>query len=525
MARREAPWQSHGYPASYKIASLRSQCPSLCFRTFYDSVTIRMSFRANARNLENVNAMTQALNKDDLLGTLPPEWPQDLRPLIRNQVAESKTKVVVLDDDPTGTQTVHGIPVLTGWSSEILRAELENDGPAFYVLTNSRSLPLPDAQTMNAQIGRRLREAAEGSGRPFVVVSRSDSTLRGHFPGEVEALAEGLSRNFDAWIVVPFFLEGGRYTIHDTHYVDEGDSLVPAAETEFARDKVFGYASSGLREWVEEKTKGKIPAQEVLSISLHDLREAGPNRVTERLMDLQGSGVCIVNAASYRDLEVFVLGLLKAEAEGRRFLYRTAASFVQVRAGLSARPLLSRDELDLPETGGGLTVVGSYVPRSTQQLRELLGLPQITGLQMEVETILDQSRRPGEIERLTRLVDESLKKGEDVAVYTSRKLVTGQADENLAIWNQVSDAMTSVVKRISTKPRYMVAKGGITASDVATKGLNIQRASVLGQILPGVPVWRLGPESRFPGIPYVVFPGNVGGPAALADVVKTLMTQ
>ena len=468
--------------------------------------------------------MTEAINKDDLLRTLPPEWPQDLRPLIRKQVEESKTKIVVLDDDPTGTQTVHGIPVLTGWSVEILRTELENDRPAFYVLTNSRSLPLPEAQTMNSEIGRHLREAAEKSGRPFVVVSRSDSTLRGHFPGEVEALAEGLSQDFDAWIVVPFFLEGGRYTIHDTHYVDEGGRLVPAADTEFARDKVFGYASSGLREWVEEKTKGRIPAKDVLSLSLQDLREGGPNRVIERLTDLQGSRVCVVNAASYRDLEVFVLGLLKAEGMGRRFLYRTAASFVQVRAGISARPLLSRAELDLPEAGGGLTVVGSYVPRSTQQLHELLVLPQIIGLQMDVETILDESRRPGEIERLARLVDESLQKGEDVVLYTSRKLVTGEAEENLAIGNRVSDALTAVVKRISGRPRYMVAKGGITASDVATEGLNIQRASVLGQILPGVPVWRLGLESRFAGIPYVVFPGNVGGPTALADVVKKIMT-
>jgi uncharacterized protein YgbK (DUF1537 family) len=467
--------------------------------------------------------MTKAMNKDDLLRTLPPEWPQDLRPLIRKQVRESNTKIVVLDDDPTGTQTVHGIPVLTEWSVDILRTELDNDGPAFYVLTNSRSLPLPEAQSMNAEIGCRLREAAEKSGRRFVVVSRSDSTLRGHFPGEVEALAEGLSEDFDACIVIPFFLEGGRYTIHDTHYVDEGGRLVPAAETEFARDKVFGYESSNLQQWVEEKTKGKVAAQDVLSISLQNLREAGPNRVTERLMDLQGGRVCVVNAASYRDLEVFVLGLLKAEAMGRRFLYRTAASFVQVRAGISPRPLLTRDELELPESGAGLTVVGSYVPRSTQQLGELLALPQITGIHMMVETILDEDLRAGEVKRLVTLADESLHKGKDLVIYTSRKLVTGRVEENLAIGNRVSDALTSVVRGISKRPRYMVAKGGITASDVATKGLNVKRASVLGQILPGVPVWRLGPESRFPGIPYIVFPGNVGGPAALAEVVKKLM--
>jgi uncharacterized protein YgbK (DUF1537 family) len=466
--------------------------------------------------------VTKAIKKDDLLRTLPPEWPQDLRPLIKRHVRESNTKIVVLDDDPTGTQTVHGVPVLTGWSEEILQAELGNDEPAFYVLTNSRSLPLHEARAMNSEIGRRLRKAAEKSGKRFVVVSRSDSTLRGHFPGELEALAEGLSENFDAWIVIPFFLEGGRYTIRDTHYVDDGSLLIPAAETEFARDKVFGYTASDLRQWVEEKTQGIIAAHDVLSISLEDLREAGPNQVAESLMGLQGGRVCVVNAAAYRDLEVFVLGLLKAEAQGRRFIYRTAASFVQVRAGISPLPLLCLADLAPLESGGGLTIVGSHVPKTTKQLDALLSLPDVKSLEVDVETILDQSRRQAELERLVCLVDESLQRGETVVVYTSRRLVSGQAEENLAIGNRVSEALTSVVQRISTKPRYIIAKGGITASDVATKGLNIKRASVLGQILPGVPVWRLGSESRFPGIPYIVFPGNVGGPTALAEVVKNL---
>jgi len=467
-------------------------------------------------------SMTKSVKKDDLLRALPPEWPHDLRPLIADRVMESDTKIVVLDDDPTGTQTVHGVPVLTEWSAGILRAELEREGTAFYVLTNSRSLPLPQARSMNLEIGRSLRLASKKSGLPFAVVSRSDSTLRGHFPGEVDALADGLAQDFDAWIVVPFFLEGGRYTIRDTHYVDEGGSLVPAAQTEFARDKVFGYESSDLRKWVEEKTGKAVPSESVLSVSLDDLRKGGPDRVTELLSRLHGARVCIVNAAGYRDLEVFVLGLLKAEAMGRRFLYRTAASFVQVRAGIRPRPLLSRDDLGLPETGGGLTVVGSHVPRSTQQLRELLALRDVIGGEIRVESILDEGRRTAEIERLARLADESIRRGEDLVIYTSRRLITGRAEENLAIGSRVSEALTSVVRLISSKPRYLIAKGGITASDIATKGLNVKRAMVLGQILPGVPVWRLGSESRFPGIPYVVFPGNVGGGDALASTVQTL---
>ena len=460
--------------------------------------------------------------KDALLRTLPPEWPQSLRQPVREQVKASQTKVVVLDDDPTGTQTVHGVFVLTDWSAENLGSALQDDAPAFYILTNSRSLPLSNARSMNLQIARNLQEAAVRTGTRFVVVSRSDSTLRGHFPGEMEALSDSLSQSFDGWLVVPFFLEGGRYTIHDIHYVEEDGWLVPAAETDFARDKVFGYKASNLRQWVEEKTQGRIPSRDVHAISIEHLREAGPNQVREHLLDLRDRDVCIVNAASYRDLEVFVLGLLRAEAMGRRFLYRTAASFVQVRAGLSPRPPLSREELGLHEAGGGLTIVGSHVPKSTQQLQELLALPGMVPIEIDVETILDHRRNQAEISRVLDLTDKNLIKGKDVAVYTSRKLNTGLAEENLSIGRRVSEALTSLVKRLPTKPRYLVAKGGITASDVATKGLGVMKALVLGQILPGVPVWRLGPESRFHAIPYVVFPGNVGGPQALAEAVNTL---
>jgi uncharacterized protein YgbK (DUF1537 family) len=467
-----------------------------------------------------------SVNREDLFRDLPPGWPDDLLPIIREQVVASKRKVVVLDDDPTGTQTVHNTPVLTEWSMETIESEFHKDCPVFYILTNSRSLPLPAARALNTEIGRNLAEAGKRVNRNFVVVSRSDSTLRGHFPGEVEALASGLGTNFDGWIVIPFFLEGGRYTVGDTHYVEEKGWLVPAAETEFARDSVFGYGSSNLRDWVEEKTDRRVPSEQVASISIEDLRMGGPAAVTERLAALQGSKICVVNAAGYRDVEVFVKGLLDAEAQGRRFLYRSAASFVRVRAGVSARPLLSSADLDMPSCGGGLTLVGSYVPKTTRQIEKLLALPQVTGIEMNVEAILDGSRRAVEIDRVCTSAEPLLQSGGHVVIYTSRRLITaGQAEGDLSIGNRVSEALITTLRRLTASLRYLIAKGGITSSDVATKGLNVRRALVLGQILPGVPVWRLGPESRHAGIPYVVFPGNVGGDDALADTVKSLSAK
>ena len=469
-------------------------------------------------------------NLKETLEHLLPEWSMDLLRSIQERTRASGKKVVVLDDDPTGTQTVHNVAVLTEWPLETLVAELRAGAPVFYLLTNSRSLPSAEARALSQSIGSSLREASRRAGVEIAVISRSDSTLRGHFPGEVEALAESLQAGaepFDAWLIVPFFIEGGRYTIDDVHYVAEGDVLVPAGQTEFARDKSFGYQSSNLREWVAEKTGGSIPVGKVASISIEDLRAGGPEQVTRQLLALPRGAVCVVNAASYRDLEVFVLGLLDAEARGKRYLYRTAASFVRVRAGIAPHPLLTARDVLAPsptnERPAGLVVAGSYVPKTTAQLEALIQQLAVRPVEIQVERLLDKTSRADEIERARGAVNEQLAAGRDTVLYTSRQLVSRDgAEQNLAIGAVVSESLVAVVQGLQTRPAYLLAKGGITSSDLATHGLGIRRAQVLGQILPGVPVWQAGPESRYPGLPYIVFPGNVGGPDALVSIIRAL---
>lgn len=468
--------------------------------------------------------MGHLINTHQFLAELSPEWPVDLLPELQQRVRVERRKIVVLDDDPTGTQTVHDVPVLTEWSVSALGAEFANDLPALFVLTNSRSLPLPDAETLNRTIGSNLRQAAQQTGRAFAVVSRSDSTLRGHFPGEVRALAEALEIDFDAWLIIPFFLEGGRYTVHNTHYVDEGGCLTPVGETPYAQDPVFGYRASNLTAWVEEKTGAKVAATEVAAISIDDIRRGGPGQVTARLLNLPHGACCVINAASYRDLEVAVAGILEAEAQGCRFLYRTAASFARVRAGIGPRSLLHKDELGELSPGGGLVVVGSYVPKTTAQVTALFALPGVVGIEVEAALLLDHDRREREIARVARQADEALARGQNTVIYTSRTLITGDdVNSSLTIGKRISEGLVNIICAIRVRPRYLVAKGGITASDVATQGLQVRRALVLGQILPGVPVWQLGAESCYPGMPYVVFPGNVGGPEALVEIVARLV--
>ncbi len=464
------------------------------------------------------------VNKDELLRSLPDEWQEDLLPEIQTLVEKSGTKIVVVDDDPTGTQTIYNVPVLTEWSQESLTTVLSEQGVLFYILANSRSLPLSQAQTLNREIAVNLQSASKASGRDFVVVSRSDSTLRGHYPGEVIALMEGLEQTFDGVLIIPFFLEGGRLTIDDVHYVAEGEWLIPAAETEYAKDASFGYKNSNLRAWVNEKHRGKLQAEDTSSISIDALRQGGPEAVATALSRINWRQVCVVNAVTYRDMEVFVAGLLRAEAAGKRFIYRTAASFVRVRAGLRPRSLLNSADLAISaDKHGGLIVAGSYIKKSTTQIEAVKSLPSVASLEVAVERLLDASSREDEIQRVADAGNQSLATGQDTLIYTSRRLITGRDESSsLEIGQTVSAALIEIVDRLSERPRWIIAKGGITSSDIATKALKVRRADVLGQAIPGIPIWRTDGASRWPGLIYVVFPGNVGGPEAIAEMIQIL---
>jgi uncharacterized protein YgbK (DUF1537 family) len=486
-------------------------------------------------------AQPAPIAKDELLGGLPPEWSEDPLPAIRTALGESGRTFGVLDDDPTGPQTVHGALVVTGWSEEELAEALSERRQFFYILTNTRSLPERAAADRAAEAARNLARAGRRVGRDVVVGIRGDSTLRGHHPAETWAVRDILEAEqgevFDGELLAPFFLEGGRVTVGSVHYVLEGDRFVPAAQTEFARDSAFGYGSSYLPDWAEEKTGGRVKAEEVASIAIDDLRRGGPARAAELLGQVRGRRTVVVNAASYRDLEVFVLGLLRAEAAGKRFLYRTAASFVRVRAGLAERPLLSFGEL-FPDSArspvgsgggtvaqaGGLIVVGSHVRRSTEQLDAALrALPDLFPVELRVQCVLDDAARESEIASVVASIDRSLASGQNAVLFTSRDSVRGRDhDTSLRLSQRISEALVETVRRLRGSPRYLIAKGGITASDLATEALGIRRAEVPGQVAPGVPCWLLGPDSRYPGIPFIIFPGNVGVADTLADVIRLL---
>ena len=457
---------------------------------------------------------------DALLAKLPNAWPETLQPRIRERFLASGRTLVVLDDDPTGTQTVHDVPVITTWEGDHVRDLFVEEVPLFYILTNTRGYSTADAQAVNERIAEALVAAQAATGRPFTVVSRSDSTLRGHYPLETDVLAEALQLQDAPLLLAPFFEEGGRLTLNDVHYVIENGKATPAAETPFAKDAVFGFSHSHLPSWVEEKTNGKVRAAEVRSISLEAIRQGGPSKVSELLSELEAGQVCIINAVAMADMEVVASAIHEHRERGGEVLLRSAASIVRALAGLPKRPLLEPEDMVVDNGNGGLIVVGSHVPKSTAQFERLVSGKEVEVVELGVEEVLEEKVGTADI---AKEIDAYLQAGRNVVLVTSRKVALGSDDrENMRISQQVSAALVATVSAITIPPRFLIAKGGITSSDIASKALGVTRAMVLGQLLPGVPVWRLGEETRFPGLGYVVFPGNVGGEEALLESVRRL---
>jgi uncharacterized protein YgbK (DUF1537 family) len=355
-----------------------------------------------------------------------------------------------------------------------------------------------------------------------MVISRSDSTLRGHFRAEIETLKAEFGWQKAVTLCMPAFFEGGRFTIDDVHYVKEGDELVPAAETPYAKDPSFGFVSSNLKDYIREKMGEAVGRDDICSISIENIRRGGPEAVAHTLRACRDGGFCVVNACNRSDMDVIALAVFRAMEQGKQFLFRTAAAIIPALIGLEPRPLLGAGDFSSSQKGCGLVIVGSFVPMSSRQLAHLLANADVHPVELHVRRLLFEDRQ-SEIDRVTGEANRSVGMPRDTVVYTSRALVTGTSpEESIRIQAVVASALIEIVRGISAAPRYILAKGGITSNDIAAKALGVQRAIVMGQIIPGVPVWRLGEGSRFPGMNYIVFPGNVGGEASMTDVVQAL---
>jgi len=463
------------------------------------------------------------------LAALPPVRVEpDARRRIREALAGAGRRIAVFDDDPTGSQTVHDVAVVTVFDPEEIAAGLDGPGSTCFILTNTRSMDETDAVALNTRVGRTVFELSRRLDAPVEVISRSDSTLRGHVIAEVTALdavrREVLGRGFDGVLLIPAFLEAGRFTAGDVHWARVGGEPMPVGDTEFARDATFGFTASDLREFVAEKSGGTITPDQVHSLTLDDIRRGGPQRVAEILAGVTDGAFVVVNAVDYADLDVVVLGLLEPQVAGKAFLYRTGPSFPQPLAGLDPRPPLQASDIwpGGRPGGHGLVVVGSHVGLTSRQVAVAQERGGIAEVELDVTAVADPSRRDAHVAEVTDRVVDALA-GSDVLLFTSRTLLRDtDPAASLEIARQVSTAVITVVRgAVAAGPAWVVAKGGITSHDVAVRGLGIRRATVLGQLLPGL-VSVFQPVEALPevvGVPYVVFAGNVGDENTLAYVI------
>lgn len=470
----------------------------------------------------------------DILSTFKAVDEKKVDEMLKEALSGLGKKIVVLDDDPTGVQTVNNVSVYTNWNVDTLIEGFKEKNSIFFVLTNSRGLTVPQTTAAHKEMAKNIFEAAKATNSQYIIISRSDSTLRGHYPLEPMLLKEETEaltgKKIDGEIMFPFFKEGGRFTINNIHYVKEGDQLTPAGMTEFAKDKSFGYSASHMGEYCEEKSKGAFKAADMTYISLDELRNLDIDGIAEKLVAVKDFGKVIVNAVDYVDAKIFAVAFCKAVAQGKEFIFRSAAAITKVLGGVGDKALLTKNELvEAGNVNGGIVLVGSHVKKTTAQFEELKNCKYpLEFIEFHAGRVLEAGGLDDEVKKVVAQAEGLISAGKSVVVYTSRELVkldTNDKDKILEASVAISDAVTSVIGNLTVKPNFIIAKGGITSSDVGTKALKVRRATVMGQIKPGIPVWMTGAESKFPNMPYVIFPGNVGEVTTLREAVETLMGE
>lgn len=421
----------------------------------------------------------------------------------------AEARYVVLDDDPTGVQTLAGINVLLAWDAGDVAAALD-DRPSVHLITNARALAPERARAVTASAARTALAGAPGS----LLVLRGDSTLRGHLLEEVEAVAAVVTAGrVPPLLLVPALPSAGRVTVAGVHLIERGGRFIPLHETEYATDGVFSYRSSSLLEWAAERSAGLFRAGDGRELHLDDLRAGGPDAVVGALEELAAAGrpaVLAPDAVADADLELIAEGYRRAVGAGTLALVRCAPAFVGVLAGTTATDLV-------PAPGardGVLVVCGSYVPATTAQLRVLVD--ERPGSLVEVDPAVLASPDPeSEVRRAASAASERIRGGRLAVVSTSRVRPLGT--ETLDAGERIAAGIAAVAGAIEPRPSVVVAKGGITSCVTLRDGLGVAAAEVVGPVLPGVSRWRAG------DLEYLVVPGNVGDERLLADIVALVL--
>ncbi len=400
-------------------------------------------------------------------------------------------KILVCDDDPTGTQSATGVEVLLRWDADVLTDALRR-ADAVYLLTNTRALDEQAAVALVSGIRADADVAGGRLGERVRLVLRGDSTLRGHVFAECDAVDPAAPVLF-----VPAFPGGGRTTVDGTHRVRVGDEILPAHETEFARDPVFGYRDGHLPGYVREKS-----ARTPVTVGIDDVRSGALTGVLTAAADTD-----VVLPDVHDDSDVArIADALRAAWAIREIVARGGAPLAAAVCRVSSDGLL-----DVPVAGPGRTllVCGSHTAAAGRQLTNACagrGTPVVVGTD---DALADPDATAA---RLVRELAGDLSAGGWAALASERE--RRAEHDTLAHGESVMRAVVGAVAALREQVDVVVTKGGITGAQVARDGLGAVSARVRGQVLPGVSVWDLmTPGGR--AVVQVVVPGNVGDDDAL----------
>lgn len=410
-------------------------------------------------------------------------------------------KCLVLDDDPTGTQSASNVVVLLRWNADSI-IEVLREHDAVYLLTNTRAVDEAEAVALLQSIRADRDTAAEVLGEPVHIVLRGDSTLRGHVFAETEAFADP----DDVVVFQPAFPQGGRTTVDGMHFVRIDGVDIPAHESEYADDPVFPFDSGYLPDYVRARTS-RTP----LSVPLADVR-AG--RLPAILAEAAPGTVILPDAETDDDVRLSAAAIRESWLAGGSVVVRSASPLAAAIAGVESDGLLPRPLIDTSEPT--LLVCGSHTDGATRQLEPVIAR---WGVLATVDTDAALTDTDAESARLAGSVVAGVEASGFGAVVSDR---VRRADHNtLEHGERVMSVLTSVVAAVRTKVTNVVSKGGITSADVARIGLGADRAYVRGQVLTGVSVWDLTtPEGN--SVTYIVVPGNVGDPSTIVDALDAV---
>ena len=434
-------------------------------------------------------------------------------------------KIIVIDDDPTGSQCVHDCLLLLNWNYETLLKGLMSNSNLLFILANTRSLSEKEVKKRLREICTNFYKVTQENNLEdnLLFVSRGDSTLRGHNFLEPDLINKYLGP-FDATFHIPAFLEGNRITVNGKHFVNG----IPAHKTPFANDNIFGYKTNDLKKLLLKKSRSKIQLKNIENLNC--IEQYSSHELRKFMESLKNNTHVIVDIDKFSQLEK-LSEVTRELIKNKKFLFRTAASFLKAisntkvikKGNFYYSQLRLRNKLNnfLP----GLIIIGSHTEISTKQLNKLLELDAFEAIELDVEKFYKIHASKDKETKIIKLknffleaIRKTIKNSFIPVIFTSRKeKVLENNYDQMDFYNSLSFFIAEIVADIKHEIGYLISKGGITSNTILNSSFDADYVYLEGQICSGISLVKVKLINNN-YLPVITFPGNLGDDYSLKDV-------